>query len=116
MKFSNQHKKIAAFLFLISFGMMNAQENITYEQALEKAFQQNGTLKNSRLVSEYQEKLKASYLDIPKQKSVHKSGKSMVLKLIIRSPFPNVSVFRRFILKENKCWMRNGMRVLSTKV
>lgn len=65
MKFSNQHKKIAAFLFLISFGMMNAQENITYEQALEKAFQQNGTLKNSRLVSEYQEKLKASYLDIP---------------------------------------------------
>lgn len=65
MKFSNQHKKIAAFLFLISFGMMNAQQNITYEQALEKAFQQNGTLKNSRLVSEYQEKLKASYLDIP---------------------------------------------------
>lgn len=65
MKFSNQHKKIVAFLFLISFGMMNAQQNITYEQALEKAFQQNGTLKNSRLVSEYQEKLKASYLDIP---------------------------------------------------
>jgi len=65
MKFSNNHKKLGAFLFLISFGMMNAQENITYEQALEKAFQQNGTLKNARLISEYQEKLKASYLDIP---------------------------------------------------
>lgn len=49
----------------MSFGMINAQENITYEQALEKAFQQNGTLKNLRLISEYQEKLKASYLDIP---------------------------------------------------
>lgn len=65
MKFSNNHKKLTALLFLISFGMMNAQENITYEQALEKAFQQNGALKNSRLISEYQEKLKASYLDIP---------------------------------------------------
>lgn len=65
MKFSNNHKKLTALLFLISFGVANAQENITYEQALEKAFQQNGTLKNSRLISEYQEKLKASYLDIP---------------------------------------------------
>ncbi|OBW39501.1 Cobalt-zinc-cadmium resistance protein CzcC precursor [Chryseobacterium sp. MOF25P] len=65
MKFSNNHKKLTALLFLISFGVANAQENITYEQALEKAFQQNGTLKNSRLISEYQEKLKATYLDIP---------------------------------------------------
>lgn len=65
MKFSNNHKKLTALLFLISFGGINAQENITYEQALEKAFQQNGTLKNSKLISEYQEKLKASYLDIP---------------------------------------------------
>lgn len=65
MKFSNNHKKLTALLFLISFGAINAQENITYEQALEKAFQQNGTLKNSKLISEYQEKLKASYLDIP---------------------------------------------------
>lgn len=65
MKFSNNHKKLTALLFLISFGMVSAQENITYEQALEKAFQQNGTLKNSRLISEYQEKLKATYLDIP---------------------------------------------------
>lgn len=65
MKFSNNHKKLTALLFLISFGVANAQENITYEQALEKAFQQNGTLKNSKLISEYQEKLKASYLDIP---------------------------------------------------
>lgn len=65
MKFSNNHKKLSAFFFLISFGMLSAQENITFEQALEKAFQQNGTLKNSKLISEYQEKLKASYLDIP---------------------------------------------------
>lgn len=65
MKFSNNHKKLTALLFLISFGMVSAQENITYEQALEKAFQQNGTLKNSRLISEYQEKLKSTYLDIP---------------------------------------------------
>ena len=65
MKFSNNYKKLTALLFLISFGAINAQENITYEQALEKAFQQNGTLKNSKLISEYQEKLKASYLDIP---------------------------------------------------
>ncbi|VXB14746.1 TolC family protein [Chryseobacterium sp. 8AT] len=65
MKFSNNYKKLTALLFLISFGTINAQENITYEQALEKAFQQNRTLKNSKLISEYQEKLKASYLDIP---------------------------------------------------
>lgn len=65
MKFSNNHKKLSAFFFLISFGMLSAQENITFEQALEKAFQQNGTVKNSKLISEYQEKLKASYLDIP---------------------------------------------------
>ncbi len=65
MKFSNNYKKLTALLFLISFGAINAQENITYEQALEKAFLQNGTLKNSKLISEYQEKLKASYLDIP---------------------------------------------------
>ena len=49
----------------MSLGMVNAQENITYEQALEKAFQQNGTLRSSRLISEYQQKLKATYLDIP---------------------------------------------------
>lgn len=65
MKFSNNYKNLTALLFLISFGAINAQENITYEQALEKAFQQNGTLKKSKLISEYQEKLKASYLDIP---------------------------------------------------
>ncbi|PZU78575.1 MAG: TolC family protein, partial [Chryseobacterium sp.] len=65
MKFSNHHKKLSALLFLMFFGIMNAQENITYEQALEQAFQQNRTLKNSKLISEYQEKLKASYLDIP---------------------------------------------------
>lgn len=65
MKFSNNHKKLTALLFLMSFGVANAQENITYEQALEKAFQQNGTLKNSKLISEYQEKLKSTYLDIP---------------------------------------------------
>ncbi|MBO6185764.1 MAG: TolC family protein [Chryseobacterium sp.] len=65
MKFSNNHKKLTALLFLMSLGMVNAQENITYEQALEKAFQQNGTLRSSRLISEYQQKLKATYLDIP---------------------------------------------------
>lgn len=65
MKFSNHHKKLTVFLFLISLGRVNAQENITYEQALEQAFQHNGSLRNSKLVSEYQEKLKASYLDIP---------------------------------------------------
>ncbi|MFP3595368.1 CusA/CzcA family heavy metal efflux RND transporter [Chryseobacterium sp. SIMBA_029] len=67
MKFSkkNQHQKLTILLFLISFGSFQAQETITLEQALEKAYQQNGTLKNSKLVSEYQEKLKSSYLDIP---------------------------------------------------
>jgi len=67
MKFSkkNQYKKLTIVLFLISFGSAQAQETITLEQALEKAYQQNGTLKNSKLVSEYQEKLKSSYLDIP---------------------------------------------------
>lgn len=65
MKFSDYHKKLTAILFLILSGIINAQETITYEQALEKAFQQNGTLKNSRLISEYQQRLKESYLDIP---------------------------------------------------
>ncbi len=67
MKFSKttNYKKLSVLLILLSFGNIHAQENITYEQALEKAFQQNGTLKNSKLISEYQDKLKASYLDIP---------------------------------------------------
>ncbi len=65
MKFSDYHKKLTVILFLILSGIINAQETITYEQALEKAFQQNGTLKNSRLISEYQQRLKESYLDIP---------------------------------------------------
>lgn len=67
MKFSKKlnYKKLSVLLVLLSFGSIQAQENITYDQALEKAFQQNGTLKNSKLISEYQEKLKASYLDIP---------------------------------------------------
>ncbi|MGE8536844.1 MAG: CusA/CzcA family heavy metal efflux RND transporter [Chryseobacterium sp.] len=67
MKFSKKfnYKKLSVFLLLISFGSFQAQESITYDQALEKAYQQNGTLKNSKLVSDYQEKLKASYLDIP---------------------------------------------------
>ncbi len=67
MKFSKKinPQKLSVFLLLISFGNFHAQENITYEQALEKAYQQNGTIKNSKLISEYQQKLKASYLDIP---------------------------------------------------
>jgi cobalt-zinc-cadmium resistance protein CzcA len=67
MKFSKKinSKKLSVLLILISLGSFQAQENITYDQALEKAFQQNGTLKNSKLISEYQEKLKSSYLDIP---------------------------------------------------
>lgn len=67
MKFSKKinYKKLSVFLLFASFGSLQAQENITFEQALEKAYQQNGTLKSSKLISDYQEKLKASYLDIP---------------------------------------------------
>lgn len=67
MKLSKKinYKKLSVFLLFASFGSLQAQENITFEQALEKAFQQNGTLKSSKLISDYQEKLKASYLDIP---------------------------------------------------
>lgn len=67
MKFSKKlnYKKLSVFLLLLSFGTYKTQENITYDQALEKAYQQNGTLKNSKLISDYQEKLKASYLNIP---------------------------------------------------
>ncbi|WP_153392295.1 CusA/CzcA family heavy metal efflux RND transporter [Chryseobacterium vaccae] len=67
MKFSKKvnYKKLSVFALLLSFGGVSAQETITFEQALEKAYQQNGTLKSSKLMSDYQEKLKASYLDIP---------------------------------------------------
>ncbi|PIF45894.1 cobalt-zinc-cadmium resistance protein CzcA [Chryseobacterium sp. 52] len=67
MKFSKKvnYKKLFVIVLLFSFGGITAQESITYEEALEKAYQQNGTLKNSKLISEYQEKLKASYLDLP---------------------------------------------------
>lgn len=67
MKFSKKrnYKKLTIFLLFISFGSFSAQENITLDQALEIAFQQNGTFKNSKLISDYQEKLKSSYLDIP---------------------------------------------------
>lgn len=67
MKFSkkNNYKKLSVILFFISCGSLQAQEKITFEQAMEKAFNQNGTLKNSKLISDYQEQLKSSYLDIP---------------------------------------------------
>lgn len=67
MKFSKKRnfKKLTIFLLFISFGSIQAQENITLDQALEVAFRQNGNYKNSRLISAYQEKLKSSYLDIP---------------------------------------------------
>ena len=65
MKLNNPYKKHFALLFLISFGMLNAQQNITLEQALDLAFQHNGVIKNSKLISDYQEKLKSTYLDVP---------------------------------------------------
>lgn len=65
MKLYNPYKKQLALLFLISFGMLNAQQNITLEQALDLAFQHNGNIKNSKLISDYQEKLKSTYLDMP---------------------------------------------------
>ncbi|MBK1896626.1 CusA/CzcA family heavy metal efflux RND transporter [Chryseobacterium paridis] len=67
MKFSKKRnfKKLTILLLFISFGSLHAQESITLDQALEIAFQQNGTFKNSKLISDYQEKLKSSYLDIP---------------------------------------------------
>ncbi|WP_292010432.1 CusA/CzcA family heavy metal efflux RND transporter [Chryseobacterium sp.] len=67
MKFPKKrnYKKLTILVFLISFGSFHAQENITFQQALDIAFQNNGNLRNTQLISEYQEKLKSSYLDIP---------------------------------------------------
>ncbi|WP_419868372.1 CusA/CzcA family heavy metal efflux RND transporter [Chryseobacterium sp. CT-SW4] len=66
MKFPRRnYKKLTILLFLISFGSFQAQENITFQQALDIAYQHNGNLRNTQLISDYQEKLKASYLDIP---------------------------------------------------
>lgn len=65
MKLHNPYKKQLALLFLISFGMLNAQQNITLQEALDLAFQHNGNIKNSKLISDYQEKLKSTYLDLP---------------------------------------------------
>lgn len=65
MKLYNPYKKQVALLFLIAFGMLNAQQNITLQEALDLAFQHNGTIKNAKLISDYQEKLKSTYLDIP---------------------------------------------------
>lgn len=65
MKLHNPYRKQLALLFLISFGMLNAQQKITLEQALDLAFQHNGAIKNAKLISDYQEKLKSTYLDLP---------------------------------------------------
>lgn len=104
MKFSNTHNKLTALLFLVSFGMISAQENITYEQALEKAFQQNGTLKNSRLIAEYQEKLKATYLDIPQTEVSAQIGQMNGIEtdnsftVLQRFSFPTVYTKRKQML------------------
>lgn len=105
MKFSDYHKKLTAILFLILSGIINAQETITYEQALEKAFQQNGTLKNSRLISEYQQRLKESYLDIPQTEFSTQIGQINGMEtdnsfsVSQRFSFPTVYTKRKQLLK-----------------
>lgn len=49
MKFSNNYKKLTALLFLMSFGVTNAQENITYEQALEKSLSAERNFKKFKI-------------------------------------------------------------------
>lgn len=120
MKFSNYHKKFTVILFLIISGILSAQENITYEQALEKAFQQNGTLKNSRLLSEYQEKLKESYLDIPQTEITTQIGQMNGVEtdnsfsISQRFNFPTVYTKRKQLL--NAEWTASIINQKLTKV
>ncbi|ASW73551.1 acriflavine resistance protein B [Chryseobacterium piperi] len=121
MKFSkkNNYKKLTVILFLISFGSLSAQENITYDQALDKAFQQNGTFKNSKLISTYQEKLKASYLDIPQLEVMGGLGQIQgeetdnSISVSQRFSFPTVYSKRKQMLDAE--WMSSVMNQQLTK-
>jgi cobalt-zinc-cadmium resistance protein CzcA len=100
---------------MISFGSFQAQENITFEQALERAYQQNGTLKNSKLISDYQEKLKASYLNLPQLEITGAFGQIQGEETDNSFGISQGLVFQPFIQRENRCWMRNGRQALSIR-
>lgn len=121
MKFSkkNNYKKLSVILFFISCGSLQAQEKITFEQAMEKAFNQNGTLKNSKLISDYQEQLKSSYLDIPQLEVTGGFGQIQgeetdnSVSVSQRFSFPTVYSKRKKML--NAEWMASVMGQKLTK-
>ncbi|NMH24874.1 CusA/CzcA family heavy metal efflux RND transporter [Flavobacterium solisilvae] len=70
-------RKIAIIILFCFLGVetMNAQETITIEKALELAEKQNLEMKSSKLLTEYRQKLKGAYLDIPQMEVIGQYGK-----------------------------------------
>jgi len=96
---------IIILLCTLGFGA-NAQEPITLQKALELANSQNREIKNSVIFSEYREKLKETYLDIPQLQIEGAYGKIQGLEddnsfsTIQNISFPTVYAKRRKLLNE----------------
>lgn len=99
--------KTMVVLLLCTLGFSaNAQEPITLEKALELANSQNREIKNSEILSEYREKLKDTYLDIPQLQIEGAYGKIQGLEndnsfsAIQNINFPTVYNKRKKLLNE----------------
>lgn len=58
-------KKVIFVILIFASVSVNAQEYISLQSALDSARANNFTIKNSQLLSDYQEKLKSTYLNLP---------------------------------------------------
>jgi cobalt-zinc-cadmium resistance protein CzcA len=99
--------KINLLILMCLFGFgANAQQQISLEKALELANSQNREIKNSEIASEYREKLKQTYLDIPQLQIEAAYGKIQGLEqdnsfsVLQNINFPTVYSKRKKLLSE----------------
>lgn len=91
---------------LMGIGTVKAQEPITLEKALELARRQNIEIKGSAVLSDYREKLKDTYLDIPQLQLEGEYGKIQGLEndnrlsVMQNISFPMVYSRRKKLLTE----------------
>lgn len=99
--------KTKLLILMCLFGLgANAQQPLSLENALELANTQNREIKNSAILSEYREKLKQTYLDIPQLQLEGSYGKLQGLEndnsfsVMQNMSFPTVYTKRKKLLNE----------------
>lgn len=94
-------------LFLLSFPNANAQTAINLQDAIDTALKNSLLVKNERLNAEYQQKLKASAIDIPQTNLIGEYGqinsfyKDSKLGISQSISFPTVYAKQKALQKEN---------------